>query len=121
MAGSPDARVARSNEAGWYQNLKSFFKAPLLDPSVEDDQLAEWIDSNTMRCHKNLLPLLAKARPGCQHLCQAQWADAYCAGGQVKRNDTVQVTGSTDGDTPEWVLDDGSYGLTLTLTKVVPP
>ena len=43
--------------------MKSFFKAPLLDPSVEDGQLAAWIDSNTMQCHKNLLPLLAKARP----------------------------------------------------------
>jgi hypothetical protein len=81
----PEAGRDTSNETGWYQDLKSFFKAPLLDPSVEDGQLADWIDSNTMRCHKNLLPLLAK----------------------VKRNNTVQATDSPDSDAPEWVLDDG--------------
>jgi hypothetical protein len=60
-----------------------------------------------MRCHKNLLPLLAKARPESHPICQTRWAEAHCAFGQVKRNNTVQATDSPDSDAPEWVLDDG--------------
>ena len=40
------------------------FQAPLLDVSVGEERLGEWIDANTMRCHAKLLPLLASARRG---------------------------------------------------------
>jgi hypothetical protein len=43
------------------------FTAPLLDVSVGEERLGEWIDANTMRCHANLLPRLQhlrRAEPG---------------------------------------------------------
>ena len=58
------ASLWRSFEPGWYQNVKEMFQAPLLDASVGEERLGEWIDANTMRCHRNLLPLLAAARRG---------------------------------------------------------
>ena len=57
----------RSRGPGWYQNLKEVFQAPLLDVSVGEERLGEWLDANTMRCHANLLPLLQhvrRAEPG---------------------------------------------------------
>ena len=44
--------------------MKDVFQAPLLDVSVGEERLAAWIDANTMRCHRNLLPLLEHARRG---------------------------------------------------------
>lgn len=52
---------ARSNQPGWYQNVKEMFQAPLLDVSVGEERLAEWVDANTMACHRNLTPLLQHA------------------------------------------------------------
>ena len=44
--------------------MKDMFQAPLLDASVGEAGLGEWLDANTMRCHAKLLSLLPHARRG---------------------------------------------------------
>jgi len=48
-------------ELGWYAHLKKFLNAPLLDTTVDDDQLSQWIDEHTMTVHR-FLPLLHRVR-----------------------------------------------------------
>jgi hypothetical protein len=42
-------------------NIKQMLKLPLLDPSVPDDKLADWIESHTMAVHQ-FLGMLPKVR-----------------------------------------------------------
>ena len=44
-------------EPGWYSNLSTILRPPLLG-AVPPDQLAQWIDQNTVQIHHKLLPYL---------------------------------------------------------------
>jgi hypothetical protein len=59
-----DAHAMRgaSHEPGWYQNVATMLTAPLLDTTVNEHDLASWIDANTLRCHKLLLERLHTVR-----------------------------------------------------------
>lgn len=52
-------------------NQKEFLKPPLIDPTLADDKLAEWIDSHTMAVHQFLdkLQQVGLAACGCT-LCR---------------------------------------------------
>lgn len=41
-------------DPGWWSNVKQMLRMPLIDPGVSDDELASWIDANTMAIHQFL-------------------------------------------------------------------
>jgi hypothetical protein len=49
-------------EAGWYYNVRRILRPPLLDTQLEGEELADWIDKNTMRVHAGFLGKLGKLR-----------------------------------------------------------
>lgn len=61
----------RSVELGWYATLKQFLHAPLLDTTVDDHQLAQWIDEHTMTVHRFLPQLHRVRRTGAPRQCPA--------------------------------------------------
>ncbi|BDA40553.1 hypothetical protein COCOBI_01-2060 [Coccomyxa sp. Obi] len=44
----------KSSEPGWYEVAKTMLRPPLLDPSIPEDKLADWVDSHTMMVHQFL-------------------------------------------------------------------
>lgn len=49
-------------EPGWYSNAAAMLRPPLLDPELPLNQVAEWVDTNTMKIHHHLLPHIQDIR-----------------------------------------------------------
>jgi hypothetical protein len=51
-------------QSGWYASQKPLLTAPLLDTTVADGQLAQWVDAHTMAVHRFLPSLHLLRRTG---------------------------------------------------------
>lgn len=56
------AEMLGERQAGWYFNVRRILNPPLLDSQLEGEELAEWVDANTMRVHHRLLDKLGALR-----------------------------------------------------------
>lgn len=47
---------------GWIHHAREILRPPLLDPSVPDERLSDWLDAHTMRVHAELHQRRGKIR-----------------------------------------------------------